>query len=170
MKREPNPYTAEAELVAALLRVLCRSRGPWGRTSTAVEFDYVSGRTDVIAFSKGRSQLIAFEAKLSKWRDALHQAYRNRCFADRSYVVLPERSAFQAAQYPTEFRRRRVGLCYLTASGAVKILLDVESAPPLQPWLSAKAIEAVRLTEMSKRTCQIRTTSNLRNGSAPLVV
>jgi hypothetical protein len=48
--------------------------------SFACEFDYSRGRTDVVALRDGE-HVIAFEAKLKDWRTALHQAYRNTCFA-----------------------------------------------------------------------------------------
>jgi len=34
--------------------------------------------------------LIAVEAKLKDWKYALHQAYRNTCFARQSFVLLPK--------------------------------------------------------------------------------
>ena len=37
--------------------------------------------------------LMAFEAKLKDWRYGLDQAYRNTCFAHKSYVVVPEATA-----------------------------------------------------------------------------
>lgn len=38
-------------------------------------------------------EIVAIEAKISKWRDAVSQAARNRVFAHRSFVALPEAQA-----------------------------------------------------------------------------
>src|SRR5690554_1997168 len=91
------------------------SSTPWGTVKVATEFFYQRGRTDLVVVSGGN--LIAFEAKLNKWRIALQQAYRNKCFADVSYVILPEREARIASRYQGEFERRGVGLCFVNSSG-----------------------------------------------------
>ena len=82
--------------------------------------------------------IIAFEAKLRKWRQALHQAYRNLCFAHRSYVVLPEKTALIAARYEEEFLTRGVGLCYVNDDELV-ILREAIANEPLQPRISDRA-------------------------------
>ena len=71
-------YDSESDLVQDFVRFLGGRRGAseWRADAVAQEFFYSRGRTNVIASSGG--QLLAFEAKLTRWRDALHQAYRNR--------------------------------------------------------------------------------------------
>lgn len=103
----------------------------------ATEFYYQRGRADVVALSSS-GEVIAFECKLTRWKDALHQAYRNTCFAHMSYVVLPEDTALLAARYAEEFRRRGVGICYL-ADDQVVTLQEAHRRTPLQPWLSGQA-------------------------------
>lgn len=110
---------------------------PWGSVSIKSEFFYQRGKTDVVAVDQTGS-VIAFEAKLTKWRDALQQAYRNTCFAHLSYVVLPRKTALIAYRHANAFSRRRVGICYVDESEVV-ILQDTAEEPPLQPWLSARA-------------------------------
>ena len=134
-------FATEAELVSKFAVCLGQHGTPWGETRLAFEFDYRSGRTDVVALLQDDS-LIAFEAKLTKWRDALHQAYRNTCFAHRSYVVLPERTALTAARYGAEFVHRNIGLCYLSYAGIV-VVLDVKQSEPLQTWLAQRAVTVV---------------------------
>ena len=131
--RKPSEYASEAALVDAFLVVLRRS-SPWGRVKASTEFDYQRGRTDVIALSSA-GELLAFEAKLTKWRDALHQAYRNRCFARRSFVVVPRPVALVAMRYDEEFRRRKVGLCFVD-NRHITVLIDAADNEPLQPWLT----------------------------------
>jgi hypothetical protein len=85
--------------------------------------------------------LIAFEAKLTDWKTALQQAYRNTCFAHCSYVVLPSPTAFTARQYIGEFQKRGVGLCYVDGHNVV-VLHESPSNQPLEPWLATDAITA----------------------------
>lgn len=131
-------YRTERCLVDHFVRHLQEEAEDWALASVAEEFFYQRGRTDVIAVTKD-GNVLAFEAKLTRWRDALQQAYRNRCFAHQSYVVLPERTARLAERYPAEFSRRAVGLCYLGEEEMV-VLFKPMSAAPLQPWLTQQAV------------------------------
>lgn len=133
-------YRFESNLVDEFLSV-SRSAMAWSQMKTCTEFDYRRGRTDIIAIDQD-GVLIAIEAKLEKWRDALQQAYRNTCFAHRSYVLLPEKAALIAAKYLAEFERRKVGLCYLS-NGKIVIAYDPPIVEPIQPWLSKVAIDAI---------------------------
>ena len=108
----------------------------------AREFFYHRGRTDVVALtSTGR--ILAFEAKLKDWREALHQAYRNSCFAHGSYVVLPGPAATLAHRYSAEFESRHVGLC-LVSRNRLEVLHEAKPLSPLQPWLSSLAAAQAR--------------------------
>ncbi len=139
----PGDFPSEAALVEALMNGLRGAMSLWGLTKTAAEFDYASGRTDVIALT-GENELIAFEAKLTRWRDALNQAFRNTFFAHRSYVVLPVRTAAIAARYAADFARRRTGLCSVS-DNAVNVILPAPSIScPVQPWLAAHAADMIR--------------------------
>lgn len=131
-------YPTERCLVDQFVRHLQEEAEDWALVSIGEEFFYQRGRTDVIAITKDGS-VLAFEAKLTRWRDALHQAYRNRCFAHQSYVVLPERTARLAEQYAAEFSRREVGLCYLGEEEVV-VIFDPRPGAPLQPWLTQQAV------------------------------
>ena len=125
-------------LVDRFIGLLETNQTPWGRVRFAREFDYSRGRTDVIA-AESNGTLIAVEAKLSDWRQALHQAYRNTCFAHRSFVLLPKRTAFKAVSFLVEFERRGVGLCYVGESG-LAVLHDSLYSSPLEPWLASEAL------------------------------
>ena len=110
---------------------------PWGAVQAATEFYYQRGRTDVVAHAAD-GRVIAIEAKLTDWRTALHQAFRNLCFAHQSYVLLPLVTALRAHQYSAEFVRRRVGICCLEGAKIV-LLCDSIKAEPIEPWLYAEA-------------------------------
>jgi len=114
---------------------------PFNPRFVAHEFDYREGRTDVIA-SDHYGDLFAFEMKLEKWRDALHQAYRNTSFAHFSYVVLPCKAADKAMQWRHEFVRRGVGLCSVNDEG-VKVEIEAKRLKPLRPWLTQSAINFI---------------------------
>lgn len=124
---------SERELVDKFTTALISSSSPWGPVRFTREFDYRRGRTDVVALSDS-GDVIAIEAKLTKWRDALQQAYRNRCFAHSSYVLLPKQVALRAICYSTDFEIRGVGVCYIEGNELL-IALVAARAEPLQPWL-----------------------------------
>lgn len=135
-------YDTENLLVETLLDELFGEVTPWGAVTLQREFDYARGRTDVIALTEDGS-VVAFEAKLSRWKIALHQAYRNRCYADASYIVVPKAVAFQAARFPHEFTRRGVGLCYIDEEEGLVVLRESGSSETLQPWLRTLALERI---------------------------
>jgi hypothetical protein len=130
-------FANEKTLVSSFVSQLGNDSSPWGRVQVATEFDYRRGRTDIVASTDDNS-VIALEAKLEDWRTALHQAFRNRCFAHQSYVLLPKKTALRAHCYAGEFDRRRVGICYLEEAGIV-ILHSAVEADPIEPWLSQRA-------------------------------
>ena len=113
-----------------------------GATGIVREFTYETGRTDVVTVSSN-GDVLAFEAKLTKWRDALHQAYRNTRFAHQSFVVVPTEIATRASRFAAEFERRGVGLCAVQ-DGRIVIVHAAARTEPLQPWLSAIASDAAR--------------------------
>ena len=112
---------------------------PLGRfTNLGDEFYFVTGRADLLAIDTN-GDLFAFEGKLTRWRTALHQAYRNLSFANYSYVVLPEKSAEQAARYSRDFESRGIGLCSVGTDGMHCLIPARPEAEPLFPWLQEKA-------------------------------
>ena len=131
-------FINEKMFVDCFINTLNSTPSPWGQVDYATEFFYHRGRTDLVAISES-GEVIAFEAKLKKWRTALQQAYRNRCFADLSYVLLPAESAKIASKYLGEFALRGVGLCCIS-NGDLEVLFDAEQSEPLQPWLRQQAV------------------------------
>lgn len=71
-----SQYASEADLVQDFLELLQEGDSPWGAVETTTEWDYRTGITDVLARTP-EGHLVAFEAKLTDWRRATHQAYRN---------------------------------------------------------------------------------------------
>lgn len=134
-------YSSEQALVDNFLTCLQQDGAPWVSQGVCKEFFYQRGRADIVAVSES-GEVIAIEAKLTRWRDALQQAYRNTCFAHRSYVLLPTRAAKIAERHPNAFQRRGVGLCTVI-DGELLILYPAPKATPLQSWLSSEAAAMV---------------------------
>ena len=131
-------YPTERALVELFVSHLNEPNTPWGPVNCALEFFYHRGRTDIVACTMD-GDVVAFEAKLSRWREALQQAYRNTCFAHLSYVLLPKAAARVALHHEAEFVRRRVGLCYIDGDDLI-VVFHPGRSEPIQPWLSAEAV------------------------------
>lgn len=144
-------YDSEADLVREFVGAIQSPAFPLRAADVAQEFFYGSGRVDVIVVSI-TGEVVAVEAKLSKWRTALHQAYRNTCFAHHSYVLLPWAIAERAALYLGEFEQRRVGLCALR-NGELIIVHDAPRVEPIQPWLAERAVAHARDVAGSRVKC-----------------
>lgn len=132
-------FDSEKNLVHFFDTALMKENSPFSPECKAKEFDYREGRTDVIMSDK-LGNLLAFEMKLEKWKQALNQAYRNTSFAHYSYVVVPLRTAQRAVKQEHEFIRRGVGLCSVDNS-RIHIEIDARKCEPLRPWLTESAIE-----------------------------
>lgn len=141
MKLPAERYRFERDLIDAFTSTVAQSC-PWGAGPVAKEFDYRYGRTDLLFFSEAFG-VIAVEAKLERWRDALQQAYRNTAFAHRSYVLLPLAAASRAIASRFEFERRKVGIVSLE-DGGVRILLEAPEIKPLHHGLRSVAIGFLR--------------------------
>ena len=131
-------FANEKMLVDRLLDLLQSQSTFCGSVRVGPEFFYSRGRTDVVAVADDES-LIAFEAKLNDWKTALHQAYRNTCFAHSSYVVLPKKTALAAFRFIGEFEKRGVGLCYVDESALVVLQVSSHNEP-IEPWLAYDAV------------------------------
>ena len=131
-------YSDEKAFVDELTRLIKGTDALFSCSHATHEFRHSSGRADIVARSS-TGELIAFEAKLTKWRDALHQAYRNSSFAHYSYVVLPMKAAHTAIRNRREFEIRGVGLCAVD-DGPVTIEIAARRNEPLLPWITEAAI------------------------------
>lgn len=134
-------FAQEEGLVASFLDLLLTGKTPWASLLALREFDYRSGRTDVLVLSAS-NELIAFEAKLTNWRKALHQAWRNSSYANRVYVVLPRARSTSALIHREDFEYLGVGLCLVEGSG-VKVAIESHHKKPVILWLHNKARETL---------------------------
>lgn len=126
-------YCLESDLVVDATSGILQK---WAKDKIAInhEFDYQSGRVDIVGASSDGC-VLAFEAKLSKWRSAIHQAYRSTSYANYVYVVLPAKTAKRAARFPEEFDRHGVGLIAVDSED-FEILIPSPEHTPIIPWLT----------------------------------
>ena len=103
------------------------------------EFNYGRGKPDIIILTKNH-EIVSVEAKLRKWRDALHQAYRNTCFANYSYILLPKEIAQKAFKFQDEFNKRSVGIYYIEEGKLIE-MYKAKKVQPIQSWLNEKATD-----------------------------
>ena len=135
-------FQLESQLVKTLENILIDDDNPFSQLTIAFEFDYQAGRVDIIG-TNAHGELFGFEAKLARWRSAVHQAYRNTAFTHFSYVVLPSPAAKNALRWRYEFERRGVGLCSVDLEEIV-IEIPASKKTPFQPWLTNNAMEYIR--------------------------
>ena len=88
------------------------------------------GRVALARWSRSAA-LIAIEAKLTRWLDALEQALEYRRFADRVYVALPADCVAPALRARAMFQRAGVGL--LAVNGSIQREIPA-AAPTTHDW------------------------------------
>ena len=131
-------YLNESSMVQDLSAVVTRISGPVHCREVTREFDYASGRADLVGLGH-KDRLHVFEAKLYKWRVALEQARRNACFAHYCYVALPEQAASSAVKARAEFQRHGVGLLIIRGQEA-RLAIRPRRNVPWLTWLTRTAL------------------------------
>ena len=87
------------------------------------------------------ARLLAFEAKLADWRQALKQAYRYRYYADAAIVILPAQGSRMAIAHRDLFRQMGVGLwTFNQDSGAILPRVAVKRGAPLSSRKRGQAL------------------------------
>lgn len=95
------------------------------------------------------SEVVAVEAKLVRWREAVDQATEYLRFANRSYVALPEETVARTTAIAAACRMRGLGLVSVSRRG-----VDVVHRAPLHRprsaswvWLVGRALSQDRSTD-----------------------
>lgn len=122
---------------------------------------------DVVFFRAGKSRLdyvVTVEFKLSNWRRAVVQAFKNRNVGNESYVVMDHGSMGHAARYLDYFVSANVGLLSISRDGE----LFVWSLPvPAVPFSPSFALEFGRvLLGASRKRLTAPFTRSVRGGTA----
>jgi hypothetical protein len=138
-KAKVQEFFKESCLVECFVGALQAGRTAFGSVQVTTEWDHHSGFVDVLA-RDGSQALVAFEAKLADWRRAFLQAYRNTAYANRTYVLLPEKTVHRALRDREEFEFRGIGLCAFNGK-EVRIIIEAAEQDPLLQWLRVRAHE-----------------------------
>lgn len=158
-------FPTEACLVDRLDILLQDEASPWGEVSTTKEWDYRAGYTDLLAHTHG-GKLVAFEAKLSDWKKAFFQAYRNTSFAHEAYVIMPKRTAMVAMRQADLFESQGVGLCTVEDSKVV-VLIAAREKEALAPGRRREALTFFEGMETYvDNSAQGRSQANMRRTAA----
>ena len=109
------------------------------------EFNYSGGRTDIVLLKNNK--VYSFEAKISNWRKALDQAYKNTRYSHYSYILMPEEKFELIQKNISEFTIRSVGICYIKNEQIICPLF-AQKKNPIFPWLEEYAKENIKSTLM----------------------
>ncbi len=139
LQEKPNGlgFASEATLVEAFVQKLARGRSPWGKLELATEWDHKSGSVDVLGRTRQKS-LIAFEAKLTEWKRAYMQAYRNAAYANKVLVLMPAATVHRALAEAAEFELRGIGLCSFDGR-EIRVLIEPKEQDELLRWVRERA-------------------------------
>lgn len=132
-------FVTEASLVECFVGALQSGRTHYGPVQISTEWDHKSGFVDVLARDTSNA-LIAFEAKLTEWRRAYLQAYRNAAYANRTYVLLPSETVHRALRAREDFEFRGIGLCGFDGKN-IQVLIEAAEQDALLVWLRQRAHE-----------------------------
>lgn len=89
-------------------------------------------------------EIVTIEAKVSDWKAAFRQADRNRLFATRSFVALPESVAQRVSRLPL-VRKSSVGLLSVDEDGEVECLrAGSRNSPVIWGYYYAAVLNGVR--------------------------
>jgi hypothetical protein len=141
-------FRYESEFVEEFIAMMLE-HSPFALKQFAKEFNYMSGRIDCIACDN-LQHLYSFEAKLTKWKDAVHQAFRNTSLSHYSYVILPCQIARSVTRFEVCFAEKRVGLATIEA-GKIIILIQAPYNDPIRPWLTDSAFSYLETECYAKR-------------------
>jgi hypothetical protein len=130
-------FDSEEQFVDQFVVKLAKGRTCYGSVAVTTEWDHRAGIVDVLARDR-EHEIVAFEAKLTNWRRALDQAYRNTAYASQSYVLLPPDVARRALSEREEFKLRGIGICSFDGR-RVDVLIAADKQVPLLGWVQRRA-------------------------------
>lgn len=125
MSSKSNGFRSEAEL-AKRGRYLLQTKLREVNKSIKVRCEVRAPGTipDLILYSVSESRIdyvVTIEFKLSRWRRAINQAFRQRNFGNEAYVVLDDSRASAALRNLAVFREANVGLATVHSDDSVRI-------------------------------------------------
>ncbi len=84
----------------------------------------------------GDVRIVAIEAKLTRWREAIDQASSNRVFANQSYIAMPRDIFARSERICAVCREAGVGALSVEAGGAMAVVTPAPQIAPHSPeWV-----------------------------------
>jgi hypothetical protein len=121
-----NPKTIASKIGKTTDEILSASK-------PLIEKGIVINKSDNLFISKEWKNIlptiIAVEAKVSKWQEAVNQANRNRIFAHHSFIALPEKSAIRVQNHSV-FHQFGIGILGVSEQGSVRLIRSAEHNTP----------------------------------------
>ncbi len=100
-----------------------------------------SGTYTLVSNFSSRFEVVAVEAKLTRWREALQQAKNYLTFSNQSFIALPESVVDRNPTIPDACEEAGIGLVAVSPSD-VEVVVEPGSTTPEDPrqwvWLLAK--------------------------------
>jgi hypothetical protein len=124
------------------------------------------GIPDLVFFLSKNDSLdyvITVEFKLSDWRRALFQAFKNRNFGNEAYVVLDPARLDAALKHLSEFQRANVGLATVSRDCQVSVWLYPTPALPFSEQFSEK-LATILLRKRKAKIKDLRFIRTVRGG------
>lgn len=143
---------ASSDTIAERLRfktAMVESRMAWLENSEVVARESENSFAILPVWRQILPEVVTIEAKVANWQSALQQAIRNRIFAHRSFVALPESVASRVTATPG-FSQYGVGILAVGDSGHVWIHREARKSKPLV-WNYYFYLAALAAKDLSDR-------------------
>lgn len=125
-------------------------RVAWLENSGVVERESENCISMLPAWRRILPEVVTIEAKVADWQSALQQAIRNRIFAHRSFVALPE-SVAARMDFAHGFSKHGVGILAVSESGDVHVRREARKSKP-NVWNYYFHLAAIAAKDLHDRT------------------
>ena len=119
-----------------------------------MEVPILGRRADLLGLRPG--SVMAIEAKMSRWAQALRQAMAYQLGADQSWVAMPLAAASRAYRQRWHFEAENVGLLAIDDRGRVRTAISAGPSPRLLPFLRDKILQETVPENLTKNEDDIR--------------
>lgn len=165
-------FASEQQMVSQFMKTFSSTFSSLGKYGlrTLQEVRVPGGIPDFILFRETSNSVyyvIAVEFKLSRWRRALNQAFRNRNFANESYVILDQNYSKRAVENVSAFKKANVGLITFSADYTLEFHHFPESCTPFSSRY-ASLIASKLLSNGQADTSNEPIFAKTRRGGLPL--
>lgn len=124
---------SEAEMIPFIKDFLVKKR-----YTVYEEVRLIEKTIDVVGIHKS-GELIAVEAKVERWKEALSQAYIHRLWADRPYIAMWHEHAGKV----DKARLRQLGVGLIDVSAETKIALKAKQSRTILPHTREELLRTI---------------------------